>query len=100
MSRQFKRNEAMQADLPHAGNHVIMRSVVRAPQRTHAGECCGRVGVQRGVCCVLEARVVQIARMITAAGRPHTSVESNGSWMVPTQAAQEIGCASSLCVCE
>ena len=47
-----------------ADDHVIMRedeSVVRAAQRTHADECCGRAGVQRGMRCVLEVRVVQVA---------------------------------------
>ena len=44
-----------------------------AAQQTHAvaDECCGRAGVQRGICCVLEARVVQIVCMLTVAGRPH-----------------------------
>ena len=45
-------------------------SMVHAvPQQTHADESCGRVGAQKGMHCVLEARVVQRACIITIAGR-------------------------------
>ena len=43
----------------------------------------GHKVVQRGICSVLEARMVQIACMITVAGRPHQRREQR--WMVPTQ---------------
>ena len=32
---------------------------------TYSGECCGRVGVQRSMCGVFEASVVQIVCMLT-----------------------------------
>ena len=37
---------------------------------TYSGECCGRVGVQRRMCGVLQASVVQIVCMLTIASRP------------------------------
>ena len=52
----------------HADDH---ESAVRAVQRPHADECCRCEGIQSGMCCVLEARVVQIASITTVAGRPH-----------------------------
>ena len=45
--------------------------MVRAAQCTHADECYGRAGMQRGMCCVLEAHMVQTVYMITVAGRLH-----------------------------
>ena len=48
---------------------------------------------------LIEACVVQIACMVTVAGRPLTSVESNGSWMVPTQGGRD-GRVQVLYVCE
>ena len=44
---------------------------MRAAQCTHADECYGRAGMQRGMCCVLEAHMVQIVYMITVAGCLH-----------------------------
>ena len=59
-----------QANMLRAGDHVIM-TVWCVLNGTHSGKCCGRVGVQRGICCVVEARVVQIVCMLFVAGRPH-----------------------------
>ena len=79
-----------------AGDHVIMRedeSVVRAAQRTHADECCGRAGVQRGMRCVLEVRVVQVAYIGSVACRPQQRRER---WMVPTQGRPGAACEFSM----
>jgi hypothetical protein len=78
---QSKREKAKLTCYMQAIMIVTMRVyVVRAAQWTHADECCGRAGVQRGMCCVLEARMVQIACMSTVAGRPHQRREQ--IWMV------------------
>ena len=60
-----------QASVTHVDDHVIVRvwTMVHAAQRTHADESCGRAGAQKGMRCVLEARVVQRACIITIAGR-------------------------------
>ena len=75
-----------QASVTHADDHVIMR-VWCMRLNEHMHESCGRAGVQRGMRCVFEVRVMQRVCMMTIAGRPQQrremdgAVAANWAWM-------------------
>ena len=86
-----------QANMLRAGDHVIM-TVWCVINGTHSGECCGRVGVQRGICCVVEARARGADSMHALRCRPSSPASRAMDHVVPSRRAQTVPRASSLCL--
>lgn len=74
-------------------NHVVVIMWCVQLNGAHADECCGRVGVQRRMCRVVEARVVQLVFVLTVAGRPQQRRER---WMVSTAGRQGRQCPTDM----